>query len=128
MPIARSTQSGAMGSTGRAAGAGHYGNDGLRALARSPHLGRLRELDLCVVGATDAAVKALGRAFPRLRWLDLSSNDALTDAAANALAGATWPLLDRLTLCNLPFSDAAYARLRKRWGPRVEFATQDEWC
>ena len=96
-------------------------------MAQSPHLSRLRDLDLCGVGATDAAVSALCKSFPFLRWLDLSSNDQLTDAAANALCRAKWPLLERLTLCHLPFSDEACEKLRKRWGPRVEFATQDEW-
>jgi hypothetical protein len=46
----------------------------------------------------------------------------------SALSRAVAAAIDRLTLCDLPFSDAASARLRKRWGPRVEFATQDEWC
>jgi hypothetical protein len=100
---------------------------GVRALATSPHLTRLRELDLCGVGATNAAVTALCRSFPSLRWLDLSSNDDLTDSAANALCRAEWPLLERLTLCHLNFSDKAHERLRKRWGPRLEFVTQDEW-
>jgi uncharacterized protein (TIGR02996 family) len=103
------------------------GSDGLLALASSPHLTRLRELDLTGVGADDESVAALCRAFPRLRWLDLSSNDQLTDAALDALAGAEWPLLDHLTLAHLSLGSQAQQRLRDRWGPRVEFAGQDEW-
>jgi uncharacterized protein (TIGR02996 family) len=103
------------------------GTAGMKALAASQSLARLRDLDLCGVDATNAGVSALCQSFPSLRWLDLSSNDKLTDAAANALCRAEWPLLERLTLCHLPLSDKALQKLRERWGPRVEFATQDEW-
>jgi hypothetical protein len=40
---------------------------------------------------------------------------------------ARWPLLERLTLCHLPFSENACLDLQTRWGPRVELETQDEW-
>jgi uncharacterized protein (TIGR02996 family) len=106
---------------------GDLGAAGVRCLIRSPHLGRLRELELCGVGATDASVKALCKAFPLLRGLDLSSSRDLTDASAAALSRARWPLLERLSLCSLPFSDEAIEKLRRRWGPRLELAEQDEW-
>jgi uncharacterized protein (TIGR02996 family) len=102
------------------------GAPGVRALARSPHLTGLRYLDLCGVKATDASVAALCESFPYLRWLDLSENK-LTDTAAASLCQARWPLLERLTLCHLTLGARTRAKLRKRWGPRVEFATQDEW-
>jgi uncharacterized protein (TIGR02996 family) len=102
------------------------GAAGIRALARSPYLRRLRELDLTGVGATDAAVAAVCKAFPYLRWLDLSSNNDMTAAVAGEVCPATWPLLDRLTL-NCHFDDETCEQLRQRWGPRVEFVVQDEW-
>jgi uncharacterized protein (TIGR02996 family) len=103
------------------------GRAGLMALASSSYLTRLRELDLTGVGADDESVAALCRAFPRLRWLDLSSNDLLTDSAIDELTEAGWPLLDHLTLAHMPLNGNAQQRLRARWGPRVELAGQDEW-
>jgi hypothetical protein len=75
------------------------GDEGVIALASSPHLGKLTYLDLAQTGVTDAGVAALARSpnAAHLRVLNLHPRGAgrVTDAGLRALAES--PYLGRLT-------------------------------
>jgi uncharacterized protein (TIGR02996 family) len=69
------------------------GDDGVRALADAPWLAGLRGLDLGHNGLSAEGVRALALAAPPLAYLSLGNN-AVGQAGAEALAGS--PLLSRL--------------------------------
>lgn len=97
-------------------------DDGARALADSPHLGRLRTLSLYGNHIGRAGVEALARSasLAGLRYLNLQYMP-LDDAAALALAGATWREgIERVEVGCYQFSPEVRARLAEAFGGRIE--------
>jgi uncharacterized protein (TIGR02996 family) len=86
--------------------AGGWANSGAGLLASSPHLGRLRSLDLGGCGITAVTVAALGRSphLGSLRELRLHNNP-IGDAGLQALAES--PLLAQLTFLDLGYIEAS---------------------
>jgi hypothetical protein len=99
----------------------HLDDRDVAALAESPYLAELRELDLGVSFLGDEGVIALARsaAFPGLRVLSLVRTD-VGEPGARALAES--PLagsLSRLAFNGVPLTRRARALLRDRFGDRV---------
>lgn len=124
--------------------AGHVGG-----LARSPHLARVRALDLCGNRLLDDAVQLLARSpavrgltsldlsfnsltsvgvralaaaksWPRLQTLDLRGNDRIEDRGAAALARAVMPALTTLDLRDCQLGPAGvWALIRGKALPKL---------
>jgi uncharacterized protein (TIGR02996 family) len=97
------------------------GEAGAIALAGADHLTALRHLYLQQNGIDDvgAAAFAASPLTQHLTWLDLSGN-LIGDAGARALTAAAWPKLRRLELSDNNISEATAAKLRERFGARIE--------
>ena len=91
---------------------GELGNGGVYHLVRSPHLRRLRALDLSFNGLDDAGVRFLAgsAALPRLERLALNDNGHITWDGVTALAAS--PYLAGLTDLDLGGNDVNDAGVR----------------
>jgi uncharacterized protein (TIGR02996 family) len=78
------------------------GDDGVRALAASAHLGKLAELGLANTGASAAGLATL--TFPSLRALDVSGNKVGVQGVAALLSGSL-PSLESLELAEAHLGD-----------------------
>jgi len=89
------------------------GPEGVRALARSPHLVNLRTLDLGAnrrIGIDGARILAGAPNLAELRSLDVSSTPLGPDGVAELLSGS-WPALEALNLSWCDIGDEGLLRL-----------------
>ena len=92
---------------------------GVAVLMQSPHLAGLRHLDLSFTNVGDDGVAAVCRAgLPRLRTLSVGGNQAVTDRGAELLAAADWfARLRSLDVSDNRLGPAGVARLAR--GPAL---------